>query len=872
MRTLRAWVVRAASLLRGGRRERDMAEEFESHLQLHIDDNIRAGMTPEEARRAAIVKFGPVESIKEAYRGRAGIPAIEIVLQDVRYAARRLRRQPLFALLIVLTLALGVGANAAMFGLVDAVMFRTPDHVRDPQGLVEVDAGTYVKYRELSEQLRSVDLAVYTNPVTLSLGAGAAALPLRIQCVTPAFFPLLGASPHAGRAFAPADETPGSARTLVLSHGFWSRHFGADPGAVGRIVTVSGRPFTIIGVAPRRFAGLAREPVDAWTLLALSPEACSFTGTNLMEVRGGGWLNTVGRLREGVTFAQAATELAAVERGSESRSAERRIGERAATVSPLYPPRRAVTRDGRLALWLAGGAGILLLLACANVAALLSMRAVDRRREVAVRLQLGATRRRVFGQLLIEHLLLAALGGLVAALVGVWLTTALERFFPLASGIELVRARTLLVLSALALTAGVLSGTLPALHASRAAGVAHLRSGHGGAGGRSRFRTILLTAQVAFALMLVVAAGLFVRSVQNYREDFSYDLDRVIVAAIDFRRSSGAEPRRIAATFELLLDRVRQLPQVESAALSSGEILGAGGAITVSFVQRSAGEAPSCCHRVTEVTSGYFATLGLRIVRGRPFTEEDRSSGRAVVLNGTLAQALFPGENPIGQRLLVDGARWVAVVGVSEPFRSTIGTRQTDSHVYMPFDPAGDEGNLPQVLLVRTRQDTSRDMAAVVAALQGASPDLPYVDVRPLADLADAEARSWLLGTTAFGLFATLAVIVAAIGIYGALAFAVRQRTGEIGIRMALGGRPRNVAAMILRHAALVVAAGTVLGAAGAVVASRFVRALLFNVAPDDPGAFVIAALVMAIAAVGGALIPAARAARIDPSVALRYE
>jgi len=868
MRALRAWVVRAATLLRGRRREREMAEEFESHLQLHIDDNIRAGMTPEQARRAAIVKFGPVEATKEAYRDRAGIPVLEIVLQDLRYAVRRLRRQPLFALLIVLTLALGVGANAAMFGLVDALMFRTPDHVRDPQGLVEVGAGTYVKYRELTAQLRSVELAVYTNPVTLSLGAGAAALPLRTQCVTPAFFPLLGASPHAGRAFAPADDTPGSGRTLVLSHGFWSRHFGADPGAIGRTVTVSGRSFTIIGIAPRRFAGLAREPVDAWTLLALSPEACSFTGTNLMEARGGGWLTTIGRLREGVTFAQTATELTAVEAGSESRPTARRTGERPATLSLLYPPRRAVTRDGLLALWLAGGASILLLLACANVAALLSIRAVDRRREVAVRLQLGATRRRVFGQLVIEHLLLAALGGVVAALVAIWLGTALERFFPLASGTDLVRAHTLLALGALALTAGVLSGTLPALHASRATGVTHLRSGYAAAGGRSRFRSVLLTAQVAFALMLVVGAGLFVRSVENYRQDFSYDLDRVITAAIDFRRFPDADPRRILATFELLLDRVRQLPQVESAALSSGEILGAGGAIPVSFVQRSAGDPPSCCHRFTEVTSGYFATLGLRTVSGRTFTEEDRSSGAAIVLNETLARTLFPGENPLGRRLLVQGARWVEVVGVSEPFRATVGSHQTDSHVYVPFDPAGDDGNPPQVLLVRTRRDASREMAAIAAALQGASPDLPYVDVRPLSDLADAEARSWLLGATVFSLFGTLAVILSAIGIYGTLAFATRQRTTEIGVRMALGARRRDVAAMILRYAAFIVAAGAVLGAAGGFAASRFVRSLLFNVAPDDPGTFVAAALVMAIAALAGSLIPAARAARIDPAVA----
>ena len=875
MRALRAWVVRLAGLVRHRRAERELAAEIQSHLQLHIDDNIRAGMSAGDARRAAIVKFGPIEAIKDEYRDRAGIPVVEMVLQDLRYASRRLRRQPGFTLLIVLTLALGVGANAAMFGLVDALMFQTPDHVREPDRLVEVQrAENYVRYQELSERLHSVDLAAYTRPQTLSFGAGTSALPLRTQCVTPTFFPLLGAPPVAGRTFAPADDTLGSERTIVLAHGFWSRQFGSDPGVIGRSVSVGGRSYHVIGVAPRGFRGLELEPPDAWILVAVSPEACSFTGTNLLRSGRGSWLNTIGRLREDVTFAQAATELAAAEVGTEPmRLSDGRIIDRSAEFAVLYPPKRTLTRDGRLALWLAGGSGVLLLLACANVAGLLSMRAIDRHREIAVRLQLGASRRRVLGQLLVEHLLTAALGGLAAVLVAVWLSTTLGKFFPFGGPVDLVDSRRLAVLAALATMAGILSGSIPALQASRSTVVNHLRTGQGVQPGHSRFRTALLVSQVALALVLVVGAGLFVRSVQNFRDDFAYDLDRVLTAAIDFRRFGNPQPEQIHATFELLLDRVVRLPQVEAAALSSGSILGSGGGTRVIFIRRSAGDKGEG-HALTEVTPDYFTALGLRIASGRAFLPSDRSSASPVIiLNEELAFRLFAGEDPIGQCVLLGSGGCAEVVGVSEPLRATIHpASQAESQVFVPFVEVGSSDSVPRVLLIRTAGTAANDVSAIAGALQGASPDLPYVSVRPLADLADAQARSWLLGATVFGLFSTLAVALAAIGIYGTLAFSIRQRTVEIGVRMALGALRRDIAGMVLRHGAVVVIAGCAIGAAGAFAASRFIRSLLFNVAPGDPNTFAIAAAVIVTAALAGCVIPAVRAARVDPAVALRYD
>ena len=876
MRTLRAWILRLGGTLRGNRRERELAAELESHFQLHIDDNIRAGMSALDARRAAVAKFGPVEAIKDDYRDRAGIPLLEIFLQDLRYAARRLRRQPGFTALVVLTLALGIGANTAMFGFVDTLLFRTPDHVRDPERLVDVQrASNYVRYQELTERVRHVELAAYAPPQTLSYGAGATASPLRTQCVTPSFFPLLGVTPPIGRGFTDADDSMASERTIVLAHGFWSRQFAANPAVIGTRITVASRPYTVIGIAPRGFKGLDLRAVDGWMLLAVSPEACSFSGTNLMRSDRGSWLSTVGRLQDGVTLPQAVAELAAAQTDRLPVTySNGRVVETAAKYALRFPAQRvSLSPDARLSLWLAGGAAVLLLLACANIAGLLSMRAVDRRREVAIRLQIGGSRRRVFVQLLVEHLLTAALGGVAALFVALWMASAFRTFFPFGAEQQVLDLRMLAVLGALAVIAGLLSGTIPALQASRTMMMGHLRTGHAVAPGRARGRTALLVVQVAFALVLVVAAGLFVRSVQNFRGEFAYDLDHVITAAIDFQRAGTSRPADIHATFERLLEAVRRLPQVEHAALSSAPVLGSGGSQRVVFVRRSKEETNPDGHLITETTPEYFATLGLRLVSGRAFTDADRAGGRPVViLNDALAKVFFGAEDPIGQCVWLGGGKCAEVVGVSESFRSSArADDQTMSQIFMPMRVSDGE-TVPQVLLVRTRGSAAEEVAAVASALQGVSPDLPYVSVRPLLDLADVQARSWLLGATVFSVFGTLAVALAAIGIYGTLAFSIRQRTVEIGVRMALGALRSDVAGMVMRHAAFVLVLGCGLGAAGAFAASRFVRSLLFNVAPGDPQTFAIAVGVLAVAALAGCVLPAIRASRVDPAVALRYE
>jgi putative ABC transport system permease protein len=877
VRKLRAWLVRVVSLLRPARREQDMAEELEAHLQLHILDNLRAGMTPEEARRHALVKFGPVEAIKDEWRERASIPSVELLLQNLRYALRRMRRNPAFTALITLTLALGVGANAAMFGLVDVLMFRTPARVPDPERIVRVDgAENYVAYQELRGLVRTFEIAAYTRQ-TLSFGQGADAVPLRVECVTPTYFRVAGTAPWRGRDFSAGDDDLGAARTVVLSHGFWRTQFGSDSRALGSRVSVAGRPFEVIGVAPEGFTGLGLGTIDAWILIAASPEACSFTGTNLLRSTGGSFLTTVGRIGDGVRRDEAQAELAAVQSQVSARGlrmrADRTLVPGDLRMTPVYASRRvSLSSDDRLALWVSGGAAMLFLLACLNVAGLLWTHALERSREIAVRLQLGASRSRILAQLLVEHLMVAAVGGAAAVLVAGWIADLVRSYFVPTVDADLMGGRTLVAVAGLAVLAGVLSGLAPALTASRAGAERFLRTGQTVTSPRSRLRPLLLSVQVGLALVLVAAAGLFVGSVENYRRDFAYDLERVIVASIDFRKSSVRTPQEIHSIFHLLEERVRGVPQVERTALSAAPVLGSGsGGVRISAIRRSSQDLGAKMNALTEVSPDYFATLGLPIVAGRGFTAAD-SAAPVVLVSEPLVRQLFPGEDPIGKRLLIgSGSR--EIIGVAPPFRASVQPdNQAESQVFVPLVEAGNSERTPQSLLVRTRGSASEALPAVAAALQSAAPDLPYVQVRTLEQLADVRARSWLLGATVFGLFGALAVALAGIGIYGALSFSIRQRTAEIGVRMALGAVRRDIAVMVLRHGAAVAAAGLALGLAGAFAGSRYIESLLFNVSAADAWTLASACVVVIVAVVCGCIVPAVRATQIDPSTALRYD
>jgi putative ABC transport system permease protein len=832
-------------------------------------------MPLDQARRAARIKFGPVESIKEEYRERSTVPAGEALGRDLRQALRTARWRPGFTTLAVVTLALGVGANAAMFGLVDDLMLRPPDGVGEPERVVAViGVSNYVRYQELAPRLKTLDIAAYTRHA-LSFGVGPEAIEIRAECVTPTFFPVLGAVPVIGRAFVPGEDALGQPRTAILSHGFWRRQFGKDPDVLGRTVTIAGRAHTIVGVAAPGFTGVQLGAVDAWILLAATPEACSFTGSNLLRSDGGSWLRTVGRLRDGATVAGAAADLSAAHDETRPPGAvelRRRLEPR-----PRLEPVAAARSDGstgtwrqtRLAVWLAGGAAVLLLIACANVAGLLSTRALDRRSEIAIRLQLGATRRRLFHQLLLENLVLAALCGGVAVFFTIWIGMALRAFLPI-GGDQWLDTRSAAVLIGFAAIAGLLSGLVPALQASRADLVGHFRSGLAVRQTRLVFRHVMLVAQVALALVLVVVSGLFVRSVQNFRADFAYDLDDVIVVALDFKKAGVYNGATIRSASERMLARLRPLPQVKSAAARSGTFIGVGGHSMVTAVRRSAEDRSGCCHASVAVTPEYFDAVGLRLVQGRTFTAQEVSSGNAIVLNEQLARDLFPDGQATGRCVLVPTGPCLEVVGVVERGRrGRLSSSQGDSEFFVPFREHGEA--VPHVLLVRPAEASGDTIAAIAAAVRSVSSDLPYITIERLGDLIDVQARSWRMGATIFGLFGTLAVLLAGIGVYATAAFSVRERTGEIGVRIALGAQRRDILMQIARYGALVLAVGSGLGALAAWSVGGALQSVLLSVAPTDVRAFVAAAAVLAAACMAGCLVPALRAARVDPAVALRH-
>ena len=865
MRTMRAWIVRVAAQLGLRPRARELDDEIASHVQLHTDENIRAGMPPTEARRAALLALGSQGVLRDDYLNRAGVPVARVLADAGREGFRNLVRHGGFSLAVIGILSLGVGATATLASLVDTLLFRAPPHVLEPERLVEViGAPNYALFQEVERQSRTLDVSAVTDRA-LTLGAGDTARSIDTQCVTSSYFRVVGAKPVAGRAFLSEEDVRGGPLTAILSYRVWRGEFDGDPAIVGRVVAIAGRPHQVIGVTPPDFRGLRLAPVDAWILLAVSPELCSFTGQNLLDSISGAWLTTVGRLRDGVEIEQAEAEIRTLAlhalRAPGSDPTRRGL-------EPLQSE-RSRSRDTRLAVWLAAGAGLILAIACANVAGLLAVRAIDRRREVAVRFQLGASRTRVFVQLVAENVTLAAGCAVGAWVVSAAMTHALQTFFPVLSGDTWFDGRALAVIAVFALGAGLIAGLVPAMQATRARAVTDWRVGRELGRGRAYGRDALVVVQMALALVLVSGASLFGASVKQAKSDLGYELDRVLVVTPDLDRSGirrQAEKRRV---FDEMLERVRALGGIEAASLSSAAPLGSG---QFSVVMPGGGVGRGGLTRsVAFVSPDYFRTLGTRILAGRPFTVADGPSAQPVaIVDSALAREMWPGEPVVGQcKPLAPDRPCIEIVGLSEPRR--IGSlTDRGGEIFYPLAQSGSA--VPQALLLRPAGRARDAIPTVMAAIRQVSPALPLVMVRSLEDLADVKARSWRLGTMLFGLFGAVAIVLAAVGLYASLAFAIRQRTAEIGVRMALGATPGQVARLTLSQGARLLGVGWALGLAGSLLFAGSIKSLLFGVAPTHPLTLFVASVAILIAGTAGCLLPVMRAARIDPIAALRAE
>lgn len=871
-------------LLRKDAVERELDEELRTHLEMEVRDLIRRGLPPEQARREATVRFGGVERTKERVRDERGGRLLDDLAQDVRYGVRSLRHAPGFTASALLVLALGIGSATTLFGVVDAVLLEPLPYpgaerlVRvwpaSPARGVERASMSYPEFRDWREQARSLDgLAVYSTLIGdyIYLG-GDAPTELATQWVAGDFFRILGVPPVAGRPLEPEDAEE-DRMVAVLSWGAWQRLFGGDPGTVGRSITLDHRSFEVVGVMPQGFTFPVEESVEVWVPLTVVPE--DDIPIHGRQVR---FLQAVGRLAPGQSAAQAREDLAAVARALERTYPDSHAGVSDATVVPL--PEWTVG-DVRQALLLALGAvGFLLLLACANVANLLLARGTARAREVALRMSLGAPSERLVRQLLTESLLLASAGGAL----GLVLSWAATRTLALGSVGILPRAAGIgldgtVVIASLGLTlfAAASAGVLPALRAVDVAPANDLREGgRGSSGGASgtRLRRTLVAAEVALAVLLLTGAGLLVRSLDALRRvDPGFETENRIAMTLTI--SDGKHPEREdwMGLYHQILERLEAHPDVAAAgAIRRLPFRGSGEAlpVRVAGVYEPAADEQRYAE-MFQVSAGLAEALGLRLLRGRGIQASDGPDDVFVaVISEAFERDFFQGQDALGRRFQVPGTgREVQVVGVVADVRHG-GPRENPPPVaYVSNDQVPRIQMSYVVATVGDPLDLAGEMHRIVRELD---PDQPVSEIVPLSDLAAESLARPRFFAALLGGFALLALLLAALGVYGVLAFVVRSRAREMGLRQALGASGGTVAAGVLKQGMVPVAVGLAAGLAGAAALSRFLGALLYGVEPLDPLTYLGVSVVLGAVATLACLAPAWAAGRVDPMVSLRAE
>jgi macrolide transport system ATP-binding/permease protein len=917
MRKLSELWRRVLFLLRRGQFDREMSEEMRFHLEMKAEEYVEGGMTREEAVYAARRGFGNQALLGEASREVWSFVMIETLLKDVRYAARVLWKSPGFTLVAVVTLALGIGANTAIFSFVDAVLLR-PLPVREPERLVYVFGGSrtnpynvssypdYLDYRDRNHVFS--DLIAYSS-ITLSLNDNERADAASGLIVTGNYFDALGVRAQVGRTFLPEeDTTPGGHPVAVISHALWQGRFAADPHIAGRQLLLNGQPFIIVGVAPAGFNGAETgQTNDIYVPMAMQavvrPPRAGYSGEmnpDLLSKRGPRWLDMVGRLKDGVTVAQAQAELSTLA-AQLAASYPDTNQEQTATVSPVSkgdPTERGTLLS--VAGLLLGVVGLVLLIACANVANLLLARAASRRKEISIRLALGASRGRLIRQLLAESVLLALAGGACGLLLAFWLVGVMRaysppaNFFPVAFDFSLDRSVLGFTLLLSVLT-GLVFGIAPALQASKPDLVAALKDEAalvGGATGRGARRftlgNLLVVAQVALSLVLLVSAGLFLRSLQRAQSiNPGFDAEHVLTMPLNvnllrYTKAQGQE------FYRQVLERVAALPGVQSATLtrtpplsgasrqSTVTVAGQESSDRASTSESTGGGGDDLADNVTltsPVALNYFRTLGIPLLRGRDFNAQDSEGAPGVaIVNETFARRYFPNQDPVGRRVSLGGAKgpWLEVVGLARDSKYVTLGEAPAPFLYQPLAQHHETG---MVLLVRTTGVAPSSLVpSVRREVQAVERNLPLTNARTMTELLGASLFPARAGAALLGAFGLLALVLASVGLYGVMSYSVSRRTREIGIRMALGARSGDVLRLVLGESMTLVAVGMLLGLVAAFAATRLLSGFLYGVSPTDPAAFVGILLLLALVALAASLIPARRAAHVDPLVAFRHE
>jgi predicted permease len=877
MDSLRHALERLRSFFRKAPMDRDLDAEMASHLAFAVEENLRRGLSPQEARRQALVRFGGVEQSKEQHREARGLPALDVLLHDLRYTLRTLRRDRGFASVAVLILALGIGANIAVFSVVNTILLR-PLPFRDPQRLVWMASNrgvggfsdvtyTVAAYEEFQRHNRSFqDVTAYDpffgdsdyNKLT---GRGE---PQELSGARVAgnFFPTLGVQPALGRLFTPEECQKGDRPAVLLGQFFWQRQFAADPAIVGQAIILNNRPVTVVGVLPASF--------DFGSVFSPGLKMDIYVPAIMDELRNwGNTLTMMGRLRPGVTVAQAQAEVDVLM--PQLRATHKEWwSDYPTTMTELKDYVSGKLRRSLVVLWCA--VGLILLIVCVNLSNLLLARAAARSKEFALRSALGAGRARLVRQLLTESLVLASAGAVLGLGIAFGVTWYLAQqgsiALPLLSTIRVDGAAlgwTLLI----ALAAAVLFGLAPSLKISGGNLQDALKdAGHGMSAGRrhDRMRAVLVVSEVALACILLVGAGLLLRSFLRVLDvDLGFQPSRAAAIKIDY--NDGGKPERRGAILQEILRRVSAIPGIPSAGIVDMLPLDRNRSWGFQAKGRIYRKGETQDAFVYIVTPGYLDAMGMQLREGRDFSWSDTPTSQpAVIINQAAARYHWPGEDPLGRTALVNGKDF-RVIGVISDVRESSVEDGSGIEMYLPATQAGPEG---AELVVRTQLPPDALASGVMRTLRAYNPEQPAAEFRPIQSIVDHAVSPRRFFALLVTIFAGLGLLLASLGIYGVISYAVTRQTQEIGIRMALGASTERVQLGVIARTMRLVLAGIALGAVTSLVAAKWIAALLFKTEPADPAAFAGTVFLLSAVALIAGYIPARRASRIDPMVALR--
>jgi putative ABC transport system permease protein len=875
MRSVRRFWRRLRETLRPWHRDDEFVEEVETHIRMLTEDNLRSGMRPNEAHRAALLRFGSVDATAESWRGQRRLPFIETIARDVRFAIRGLRKEPGFTAVSVLTLALGIGANTAIFTVVNAVLIQ-PLPYPDAHQLVQVwetnpqanrwgDWASYPDFEDWRRDTTTLEAMAAFRYGRLRLTDGEYPEMLVSVRGTPDLFSVLRVSPMLGRAFLPDEGSAGRSDVAVLSYGLWQRRFGSEPTVVGRRISIDGGTYLVVGVMPPGFdfptnIQPSAKPPDLW--VPLTPD----------RSRGSHNYRVIARLKRDRTIEQAQADMNRLMRSVAEVDPSHRG--RGSAVEGLQ--QHAVTTVRPALLFLMGATVLVLLIACANVANLLLARGVSRQKEMAIRLALGATPARVLQQGLTESVVLALAGcaaGLVVAVGGIRLLVDLAPALPLVSGVS-VDGRVLAFTIIIALATGIAFGLLPTLRALRVQANDVLKEAgvrNAGSLGRSRARTVLTVAEVALAVILMIGAGLLIRSFVGVRNvDVGFDPRNLATAILSAPPTASSDADRVTAFFQDVIARAEQVPGVARVA----------GASAVPFISNES--SPFRVEAALQSTGGdvyaeqpkispaYFRAMGIRLLAGREFDRTDvrRSEPVAIVSKG-LADTYWPREEAIGKRLQVDDRQWRRIVGVVQDVRHDGFDQPVRPTIYIPF---AQYPRSTMTLLIRSHSDPLGVVGAIRESARSVDRNQPLFGIQTMEQTLSASLSTRRFLVILSVIFASVAVALGTVGVYGVLAYLVGQRRQELAIRAALGATTSEVIGLVLKHGLLLGSLGVGLGLLGSLALSRIVSGLLFGVSPTDPWTFAAVPTLLIGIVLTASYVSARAAARVNPSSALRGE